>query len=182
MALDQLYRWMRASWNAAPSRRGTGLLLKPVGAVQSLGWVLLVWVPVVTMLIASGQAGVGDWRGVSQSALVVSVGAILSGVWLMLHARRAFVFFNARGIVLRTALGRMRHLSWARVAKVEYHSVRARLSLRSDRSTLIIGLFFDGLSSLATQMRSALPRRLVAEPLGRLESNINYDPWSGSMP
>ena len=165
LALALFYALLRATWNAQPVPRGTGLLLVPSSAFLAIGWALLVFGPTAAWLTLTGFADLKRSAMANRVAFAAGCGTALLGVTLVLRAKRSFVFVNSRGLILKPAFSTFRHIAWGRVQTVEYRSVVGQLTFRSNRSSLAVGLMLRGLSALVDQVRISLPPQAVCRTL-----------------
>jgi hypothetical protein len=168
-ALRLVYESRRENWGTAPDQKGTGSIIRPPSSLQGFGWAWLVWMPGATWLVVNAWPELRADTGARWLATVVTCFAAPFGASLILRAKRSFVFFNRRGVIFRPALGRLRHVSWDQLQKIEYRSIRNHLVLRTKGSALPIWVGFAGFSALLDQARRSLPEGLRAELLACVE-------------
>lgn len=161
----------RKNWSATPSRSGPPSIIRPPDGLQGFGWALLVWVPFAASLAFSAFHELLSDRAARWLPLVLASVAAPLGAYLLLHARRSFVYFNRRGVILKRPFRRLQHISWDQIRNLEYLPLLSRLALHASDRALEIPLGFVGFSALIDQARQVLPKELWGEPLARIEKD-----------
>ena len=176
------YDALRVSWDAPAFETKTGYVIRPSPGLRVLGWAIVLLGPATSVFMIAAFKELRHDNAAQWIAGAFAIAAALLGLALVVHCRRSFIFYTARGFALRPAFGQLRHLSWASVRKIEYRNVRGRLAFHSPHCTISIGFIFRGYAAFLHQVRTSLPRGIWAAPLSRFEMALWNNPWSRRAP